>query len=212
MGIALAFSNMPGFGAGSDESTYLRLVGASISVGLLLCGMVVFIALQRRGLFTGLLSLLRRCGIRVHFIESREETLRALDLTIIDFYNRARQTFFLSVAAFFLGWLAEALEVYVMLCYIGPSPDFLTAISVCALAVMIKGGTFFIPGSVGAQEGGNLVLLMAYGYSDVAGITFAILRRVRELVWIGIGLLCMAAIGGRDGTERLNTDANPSAQ
>ena len=43
---------------------------------------------------------------------------------------------------------------------------------------------FIIPGSVGAQEGGNVLLLMAYGYSDLAGITFAVLRRMRELVWI----------------------------
>jgi hypothetical protein len=37
---------------------------------------------------------------------------------------------------------------------------------------------------------------MAYGYSDLAGIIFAVLRRVRELVWIIIGLACLAALGG----------------
>jgi hypothetical protein len=68
------------------------------------------------------------------------------------------------------------------------------AVSICALAVLIKGGTFIIPASIGAQEGGNLLLVMAYGYSEVAGITFALLRRVRELVWIGIGLLCLLAL------------------
>jgi len=40
------------------------------------------------------------------------------------------------------------------------------------------------------------LLLMAYGYSDLAGIIFAVLRRVRELVWIIIGLACLAALGG----------------
>jgi hypothetical protein len=29
----------------------------------------------------------------------------------------------------------------------------------------------------------------------VTGITFALLRRFRELVWIGIGLLCLAMVG-----------------
>jgi hypothetical protein len=58
--------------------------------------------------------------------------------------------------------------------------------------VFIKGGTFFIPGSLGAQDGSNPLLLKAFGYSDVTGITFALLRRFRELVWIGIGLLCLA--------------------
>ena len=61
--------------------------------------------------------------------------------------------------------------------------------------MFIKGGAFFIPGSLGAQDGGNLLLLKAFGYSDVTGMTFALLRRFRELVWIGIGLLCLATLG-----------------
>ncbi len=36
------------------------------------------------------------------------------------------------------------------------------------------------------------MLLRAYGYSDVTGMTFALLRRVRELIWIGVGVLCLA--------------------
>ncbi|HLA62138.1 MAG TPA: hypothetical protein VK626_07830, partial [Nitrospiraceae bacterium] len=51
---------------------------------------------------------------------------------------------------------------------------------------------FFIPGSLGAQDLGNLFLLKDFGYSEVAGVTFALLRRFREMVWIGMGLLCIA--------------------
>ena len=61
--------------------------------------------------------------------------------------------------------------------------------------MFIKGGSFFIPGSLGAQDGGNVLLLQAFGYSDVTGMAFALLRRFRELVWIGIGLLCLAMVG-----------------
>jgi hypothetical protein len=94
--------------------------------------------------------------------------------------------------------MAEALEVYVILHFIGGPPvSPLAAIAIGALSVFIKGGTFFIPGSLGAQEGGNLLVLVAFGYSDVTGITFALLRRVRELAWIAIGLACLAALGGR---------------
>ncbi|MGH7221366.1 MAG: hypothetical protein ACREI1_13685, partial [Nitrospiraceae bacterium] len=66
-----------------------------------------------------------------------------------------------------------------------------------ALSVFIKGTTFFIPGSLGAQDIGNLFLLQDFGYSEVAGITFALLRRFREMVWIGTGLLCLAVLRGR---------------
>jgi hypothetical protein len=50
--------------------------------------------------------------------------------------------------------------------------------------------------SLDVLAGGNPAL-KAFGYSDVTGITFALLPRFRELVWIGLGLLCMALVGGR---------------
>jgi hypothetical protein len=88
-------------------------------------------------------------------------------------------------------------EVYVIIWYLRGPAMALSAISIAALSVFIKGTTFFIPGSLGAQDVGNLFLLKDFGYSEVAGITFALLRRFRELVWIGIGLLCLAVLRGR---------------
>jgi len=88
------------------------------------------------------------------------------------------------------------LEVYVIIWYLGGPALVLSAISINALSVFIKGGSFFIPGSLGAQDIGNFFLLKDFGYSDVAGVTFALLRRFRELVWIGTGLLCLAMLGG----------------
>jgi hypothetical protein len=56
---------------------------------------------------------------------------------------------------------------------------------------------FFIPGSLGAKDGGNVLLLRVFGYSDVTGITFAGLRQFQELAWSGLGLLCLALIDRR---------------
>ena len=180
----------------AGRETSHSLVPPLVGVSCLLIGTLLLLAVQRRGLFTGLLTLLRRCRIRLAYLESREEKLRALDRAIQKFYARDRLAFLLSIGVFVLGWLCEALEVYVILYYIGPPVDAVASISIAALAAIIKGGSFIIPGSVGAQEGGNVLLLMAYGYSDLAGIIFAVLRRVRELVWIIIGLACLAALGG----------------
>lgn len=61
--------------------------------------------------------------------------------------------------------------------------------------VLYAAGAAVISRTFGAQDGGNLLLLQAFGYSDVTGITFALLRRFRELVWIGIGLVCLSIVG-----------------
>ena len=187
---------------GGNDSSAQTVAAGLLSVGLLAFGTAAFVFVQRQGLFTWLLQFLRKIGLKIAYLEAREEQLRSLDRTILDFYRHHRPAFCASTGLFFLGWMAEALEVYVIIYYLGGPAMTLSAISIGALSVFIKGGTFFIPGSLGAQDGGNVLLLTAFGYSEVTGITFALLRRFRELVWIGLGLLCLALVGGRAAAIR----------
>ena len=176
---------------GSDGSARQTVTAALVSVGLLLFGVGAFVLIQRQGMFTWMLKILRRLVLRLEYLESREQQLMELDRTIADFYGRRQAAFLLSTVLFLLGWLAEALEVFVMVLCLGEPITVLSAVAIGALSVFIKGGTFFIPGSLGAQDAGNLLLLTAFGYGEVTGITFALLRRFREFVWIAIGLLCL---------------------
>ena len=192
LGIALGMWLLSGNGSSSQT-----VAAALVSVGLLAFGTAAFVFVQRQGLCTWLLGFLRKIGLKIAYLEAREEQLRSLDRTILAFYRDNRPAFYSSTGLFFLGWMAEALEVYVIIYYLGGPAMALSAISIGAVSVFIKGGTFFIPGSLGAQDGGNMLLLSAFGYSDVTGITFALLRRFRELVWIGIGLICLTLAGGR---------------
>ncbi|MBI5855872.1 MAG: flippase-like domain-containing protein [Nitrospirae bacterium] len=152
LGIGLGLWLLGGAGSGSQT-----LAAAVIGVGLLLCGILAFVLVQRRGLFTWMLETLRRLGLRIGYLESREDG--ALD----------------------------------------------------GLSVFYEGGTCFILGSLGAREGDNLLLFAAFGYSEVTGITFALLRRVRELVWIGIGLVCLGSLGGTP-IQRAGESAPPPPQ
>lgn len=178
----------------SAPTEYLSSLTITISLGLLLFATAMLIVIQRHGLFSVMFYVMAQCGIRITALIARREQLLALDEAIVDFYTRNRASFVLSAGAFFGGWLIGGLEAYVIMRYLGEPIDIVTALSIDALTTLIKGGTFFIPGSIGAQEAGTLMLLRAYGYSDVTGMTFALLRRVRELIWIGIGALCLLFI------------------
>lgn len=160
----------------------------------LLFGTGLFVVLQQRGLFAVLFSIVDKFPFRIAYLASRREELRSLDTLVAAFYSHRRALFAWSAVTFFGGWLMEAAEVYVMLRYLGEPIDVVTAISIDALCTLIKGGTFFIPGSVGVQEGGIVLLLKAFGYSDVTGISFALLRRLRELVWMAVGVACFALL------------------
>jgi len=169
-----------------------------VSLGLLAFGVALFVVFQRHGIGMGCLTMVRACGIRLTFLEAREQQLRELDDTIRQFYSKNRRTFYVALTTFFLAWLCESLEVYAILYYLDVGIDVWTAISIAALTVFIKGGTFFIPGSLGAQEVGYTLLLMSFGYTEVAGITFALIRRLREILWIVIGLGCLMLLKGKD--------------
>jgi len=190
VGIALGFVLL-----GTGSSVGQTVTAALLSVGLLVCSIAGFIVIQRRGLFASILGLVRKLGLRIGFLESQEEHLRSIDQTIQEYYRHHQRAFYVSIGVYFFGWVAESVEVFVILHYLGGPTGILSAFSIGALAVFIKGGSFFIPGSLGAQDGGNVLLLQAFGYSDVTGLAFALLRRFRELVWIGIGLVCVATIG-----------------
>jgi glycosyltransferase 2 family protein len=187
---------------GGNDSSGQTVAAALLGVGLLAFGTAAFVFVQRQGLFTWLLGFLRKIGLKIAYLEAREDKLRSLDRRILGFYRDNRPAFYSFTKLFFLGWMAEALEVYVIIYYLGGAAMALSAISIGALSVFIKGGKFFIPGSLGVQDGRNMFLLSAFGYSDVTGITFALIRRFRELVWIGLGLLCLALAGGRAAVIR----------
>ena len=190
VGIALGFLIL-----GTGNSAGQTVTAALLSVGVLVCSIAGFVFVQRRGLFASILGLVRKLGLRIRALEAQEAHLLSIDRTIQDYYSHHQRAFYASIGVYFFGWMAESLEVFIILHFLGGPTSIWSAFSIGALAVFIKGGSFFIPGSLGAQDGGNVLLLEAFGYSDVTGLTFALLRRFRELVWIGIGLLCLATVG-----------------
>lgn len=190
LGVGLAFWMM--------DATSHYWMAMLVSLGLLAFGVGLFVMFQRYGLGMGCLTLLRICRIRLTFLEKRESQLQEMDATIRQFYSENRRTFYVALGTFFLAWLCETLEVYAILYYLDVSVDVWTSVSIAALTVFIKGGTFFIPGSLGAQEGGYTLLLMSFGYTEVTGITFALIRRLREILWILIGLGCLMLLKGKD--------------
>lgn len=193
IGLGLAFLIIGDFGQHG--------MAMAVSVGVLGFGVGMFVLLQRYGMGMGLLRLLRVCRIRFAFLESREHHLQKLDSTIQQFYSEHPSTFYAAFLTFFVAWVTETLEVFAILYYLGVGVDVWASVSIAALTVFIKGGTFFIPGSLGAQEGGYTLLLMGFGYSEVTGLTFALIRRAREILWILIGLICLLLVKGQEGVQ-----------
>lgn len=167
---------------------------AFVSVGLLGFGLFLFLVVQRYGIGRGVLVLADACRIRSRRLEAYRPQLLELDRTIHAFYRERRRTFLLSMGVHFTAWLTELLEVYAILYFLGAEIGWPLSLSIAAMAALIKGSASFVPGGIGVQEGGYLVFLTALGYGEMTGMTFAVIRRVREILWILIGLVFLAVL------------------
>ncbi|MBW2134398.1 MAG: TIGR00374 family protein, partial [Deltaproteobacteria bacterium] len=59
-------------------------------------------------------------------------------------------------------------------------------------AILITSLAFFIPGNLGVQDGGNILLTMGLHLGAILGATFSVIRRLREGFWLAVGLVVLA--------------------
>jgi len=158
--------------------------------GTLLCILVfgLIIGIQRRGLFGFLLGLSRRLSGKQALLASWESDALALDDQLRGIYGRRTRDFVICCAFHFLGWVVGCGEVYVVVWLLGSPVDFPTAFAIEALSGVAKLAAMIVPGSLGIQEGGQVLIFVSLGMTAPLGMTFGLLRRGRELLWIGFGL------------------------
>jgi uncharacterized membrane protein YbhN (UPF0104 family) len=66
--------------------------------------------------------------------------------------------------------------------------DLVSAFLIEAVSGVAKLAAVIVPGSLGVQEGGQVLIFAAFGLSVPLAVTFSLLRRGRELLWVGFGL------------------------
>ena len=82
-----------------------------------------------------------------------------------------------------------ALETWLFLRVLQIPASLTTALVIETLGSAVRFATFFVPGSLGALEGANTAAFAALGLGAPAGLAFSLLRRLRQVVWIGLGVL-----------------------
>ena len=113
----------------------------------------------------------------------------ALDQMMSHYYKNHPQLFLKSTGFGWLGWAAGLLEVYLTLYFLGHLVGIPELWIIEALTQLVRVGSFFIPLSLGAQEGGLVLIFVALGLGGDLGLAVAFVRRLREFIWIGLGLL-----------------------
>ena len=167
-----------------------RLVTAGLIFGLLLALLVPYLVIRRRCLIVGkVLDGMKGLNIGSTLLQRYEHRIRAFETTIHDFFL-GQKTLFLTVlsiniATHFVG----VGEAYFILKATGTPVSLVTAFLVESANRAAQMLCTFVPFGLGVEEGTAGAALHALGYGVAAGVSLGIIRKIRTLFWIGVGLL-----------------------
>jgi len=147
-----------------------------------------FVVVQAGGALSGSTRWLQRLG---WLSDRRREPLTQINDELAHFYRREPRRLTLSIVFHFLAWLIGALEPWLILRWMGLSVSLAEAAAIEAFSTGIRFAAFLVPGYLGALEAGHMAIFAALGLGGPAGLSFTLIRRVREAAWTGLGFLAL---------------------
>lgn len=158
----------------------------------------------RHGLVVYVLNLLGKVpglkGWSMRFMQRHAEALHNIDDQIAALYGQDKRAFYKSLMLEYFSRVLQSSEVMFMLLlfgidcgggFEGLALTYLHSILIVAFTTLFANLIGFLPMQLGVQEGGFVLSIAALGLSAALGIFVSIICRVREIVWILIGLFLM---------------------
>ena len=115
--------------------------------------------------------------------------LKETEDKISDFYKKTKKDFFKIFFLNLCNWLVGAFELYVIFILLNEKITFMEAVAIETLVQLVRAMLFFIPSNLGMQEGVFVLVVNVLKDSTPLGLAVAVIRRLREVIWISIGLL-----------------------
>lgn len=128
------------------------------------------------------------------------ESIENIDHQIAALYGQDTWAFYRSLLLEYFSRVVQSSEVMFMLLLFGIDNGggidgltitFLHSILIVAFTTLFANLIGFLPMQLGVQEGGFVLSIAALGLSAALGIFVSIICRVREIIWIFIGMLLM---------------------
>ena len=181
-------------------------IGITLSIIVVFC--LFFFYLFSKGYRNGLVKYvlgvvanipgLKKWTLR--FWARHSEAIENIDKQIAALHHQDKRAFYRSLVLEYLSRVVQSSEVLFMLLLFGIdcgggwggiTLTFLHSILIVAFTTLFANLIGFLPMQLGVQEGGFVLSIAALGLSAALGIFVSIICRVREIIWIAIGMALM---------------------
>jgi hypothetical protein len=178
--------------------TPLILGGLAIAA-VVLSGTALFLLSQHReGIFERGVALLYRLGPLKRVaarLERHRETMQGLDAELTAVHRAGGGHFAGALAIELLGRLTCTFEYAIILYGMGLGMDLWRGFVIANVSSLITNLFFFVPFEMGSKEGGSYAIFSLLGLAPALGTSAALLSRMREMVWMLIGVVCVLLSG-----------------
>lgn len=143
-----------------------------------------------------LVARLGRRGLGQRLLKKRRESTSELEDTVYGFYARNPLRCLLIMLLESSFHLAGVLEVYITLYFISDvPPTFLTAFILESVNRVINVVFKFVPLRAGVDEAGTGLLTTVLNLGMASGVTLAVVRKARLIIWMALGLILLISRG-----------------
>lgn len=125
------------------------------------------------------------------FAQDKGDTLQLIDSQIRILYTERKGRFYNSLFLEFAGRVVGCAEIYFTAQATGFDLSIIESLIVSSGSSLFANLIFFFPMQLGTREGGLALALKSVGFPVESGIFIGMVMRIRELVWIAIGLAVM---------------------
>ena len=181
-------------------------VGITLGVIVLFCLLAFYLFSKgyQNGLVKYVLGVVSRIpGLKrwtLRFWARHSEAIENIDNQIASLKGQDQRAFYKSLCYEYLSRVVQSSEVLFMLLLFGIDNGggfsgivitYLHSILIVAFTTLFANLIGFLPMQLGVQEGGFVLSIAALGLSAALGIFVSIICRVREIIWIAIGMALM---------------------
>lgn len=155
----------------------------------------LFIMGYRHGMAVACVNLASRVPLlkkyAVRFAEKNRGRLENIDRQIALVHRQDKRSFYGSLCLEYLARIVSCAEVWLILNVLTTHVSFVDCILILAFSSLMANLLFFMPMQLGGREGGFALAVNGVAVPGAYGVYAALITRIRELVWIVIGLALM---------------------